>query len=273
MKIGLVGAGALGTVLAGQLSRAGHGVQIANSRGAHTLRDVEMQTGARAVGIEAVGQDVDLLILAIPLGRTPQLPRALLDTLPATVPVVDTGNYVPSRDGTLTDIEAGMPETVWTSRQTGRPLVKAFNSVSEISLAQRARPAGAKDRVALPVAGDDAGHRATVMRLVETLGFDALDAGPLADSWRQQLGTPAYCTDPDRRQLVRLRARARHDALGRQRAQAMQLMRKLPSDFPKPVLLRVARLMAGLDRAHPASWLALARLAWALRPGRAAAAG
>jgi predicted dinucleotide-binding enzyme len=81
------------------------------------------------------------------------------------------------------------------SEQIGRPVVKAWNAVLAVTLAEKGRPSGASGRIAIPVAGDDAKAKATAMKLVEATGFDALDSGNLGDSWRQQPGTPAYCTE------------------------------------------------------------------------------
>ncbi|MFX1681417.1 NAD(P)-binding domain-containing protein [Mitsuaria sp. CC2] len=265
-NIGIVGAGTFGSILARRLVQAGHRVRIANSRGPETLRRIEIETGALAVDILDAATGADILILSIPLGRMGELPRRIFDRMSDDIAVIDTSNYVPARDGTIADIEAGMPETAWTSIQVGRPLVKALNSISELSLEHRGQASGRKGRIALPVSGDHAEHRAAALRLVEDLGFDGLDTGPLEDSWRQQLGTPAYATDPDERQLIRLRARADLDSLGRKRDEAMQLMRKLPADFPKAELLQVARLMAGLDQGRIRSWMALGKLGLALLP-------
>lgn len=112
--------------------------------------------------------------------------------------VIDTGNYVPrQRDGKIEVIENGTIESRWTEAHLGHPVVKAFNNIRAQQLLTLGKPAGAPGRVALPVAGDDALAKAVVIELVEQLGFDGVDAGGLDDSWRQQPGTPVYCTDLD----------------------------------------------------------------------------
>lgn len=109
---------------------------------------------------------------------------------------MDTSNYYPDvRDVRIPKIDAGLPESVWTSRRLGRPIFKAFNSIMFYALSTLGRPAGAPDRLAMPVAGDDPGGKQVVMGLVDDMGFDPVDAGLLADSWRQQPSTPAYCCD------------------------------------------------------------------------------
>jgi 8-hydroxy-5-deazaflavin:NADPH oxidoreductase len=120
----------------------------------------------------------------------------LLIHLPAMSPIIDTGNYYPPLDGRIQEIDAGMVESEWTSRNLGRSVIKTFNNITADSLRWKALPKGAKNRIALPVAGDDAQLKRQVMDLVEAIGFDAFDAGPLPESWRYQPGTPAYCPDP-----------------------------------------------------------------------------
>ena len=111
--------------------------------------------------------------------------------------VVDTCNYYPrERDGRIADIEAGLTESEWVAKEIGRPVVKAFNTIWWKHLLESGKPKGAKGRIAIPVAGDGAG-KSVIMDLVEALGFDALDAGPLDQSWRQQPGTPVYGADLD----------------------------------------------------------------------------
>ena len=128
--------------------------------------------------------------------RAQQLPTDLFDGVGDEVVVVDTGNYYPrQRDGRIDAIETGMPESMWIALQLGRPVVKAFNNIYAQHLRDRGRPPGSPDRIALPVAGDDQAAKSTVMGLVEELGFDAVDAGRLEESWRQQPGTPVYATD------------------------------------------------------------------------------
>lgn len=90
-----------------------------------------------------------------------------------------------------------MPESKWVARRLRRPVVKAFNNIYAQHLRDHGRPAGSAGRIALPVAGDDPAAKAAVMALVEELGFDAVDAGGLDESWRQQPGTPVYGTDLD----------------------------------------------------------------------------
>ena len=115
--------------------------------------------------------------------------------MPEDVVVIDTSNYYPFRDGAIADVDGGMPESVWVSGQIGRPVVKAWNAVLAATLAEKGQPDGTDGRIAIPVAGDAPEEKAIAIGLVEATGFDGLDAGGLAASWRQQPGTPAYCTE------------------------------------------------------------------------------
>jgi predicted dinucleotide-binding enzyme len=196
MRIGIIGAGQIGGTLTRRLTALGHQVSVANSRGPETLSDLAKETRARAVSPREAARLGEVVIVTIPEGRIPQLPKDLFTGVPESVVVVDTGNYYPrQRDGRIAEIEAGLPESRWVERQLGRPVVKAFNNIYARHLLERGRPKGATDRIALPVAGDDSAAKAVVMQLVEQLGFDAVDAGGLDDSWRQQPGTPVYAAD------------------------------------------------------------------------------
>jgi 8-hydroxy-5-deazaflavin:NADPH oxidoreductase len=194
VKIGIIGAGNIGSTLARKLARAGHSILIANSRGPETLQDLASETGAKAVTAEDATRDVDVVILSIPFGKLPLL-RDLFAGLPSEVVVADTSNYFPFRDGQIPAIDNGQVESLWVSDQIGHPVIKAWNNVLAATLRDKGLPAGANGRIALSVAGDDSAARKTVMSLVEDTGFDAIDAGSLAESWRQQPITSAYCTE------------------------------------------------------------------------------
>jgi predicted dinucleotide-binding enzyme len=196
MRVGIIGAGNIGGALAQRLTEVGHEVVVANSRGPDTLRELEAKTGARAVSSREAAQGRDVVVVTIPERNVPQLPPDLFEGAGEQVVVIDTGNYYPrQRDGRIGPIEEGTPESVWVAEQLGRPVVKAFNNIYADHLRDNGRPAGSADRIALPVAGDDQAAKSTVMQLVEELGFDAVDAGGLDESWRQQPGTTVYTTD------------------------------------------------------------------------------
>ncbi len=211
MRIGIIGAGNIGGALARRFTELGHEVSIANSRGPDTLREVEAETGATAVIAREAARGKDVVVVTIPERNVPQLPDDLFDGAGDDVVVIDTGNYYPRhRDGPIDEIEAGTPESVWVSQQLKRPVVKAFNNIYARHLRDHGRPPGSRDRIALPVAGDQPA-KATVMQLVEELGFDAVDAGSLEESWRQHPGTPVYATDLDAANVRRALADASPD--------------------------------------------------------------
>jgi 8-hydroxy-5-deazaflavin:NADPH oxidoreductase len=194
VKIGILGVGHIGKTLARQLGAAGHDVKVANSRGPDTIEADVLASGARAVLAAEAVSDVEVLILSMPLNRIPQVAPLIAD-LPDDVVVIDTSNYYPMRDGRVEAVESGQVESVWVAEQLGRPVVKAWNAIGSDSFARKGKPAGSPDRIAIPVAADDEGARKMAMALVEDTGFDAYDAGTIAESWRQQPGAPCYCTD------------------------------------------------------------------------------
>lgn len=198
MKIGIIGAGNIGGTLARRLAALGHQVGVANSRGPESLAALARESGARAVTVEEAARAGDVVIVSIPLKNISRLPRDLFKGVPDSVVVVDTGNYYPrQRDGRIDPIERGATEARWVADQLGRPVVKAFNNIYARHLLERGKPTGTAGRIALPIAGDDPRAKEVVTRLLDELGFDAVDGGGLDESWRQQPGTPVYGTDFD----------------------------------------------------------------------------
>ena len=198
MKIGIIGAGKIGGALTRHLTRLGHEVAVANSRGPESLAELAQETGAKPVTVAEAPHGRDLVIVTIPEGKIPKLPPGLFKNAPDDLIVVDTGNYYPRRrDGKIEGIESGLLESRWVEQQLGHPVIKVFNNIYAEHLAKLGKPAGAPGRIALPVSGDNAKAKAVVMRLVEDIGFDAVDAGGLDESWRQQPGTPVYAADFD----------------------------------------------------------------------------
>lgn len=194
MRVGVIGAGPIGASLARKLAASGHSVRLANSKNAASLADLASELGVAAVDKEKAVEDVDAIILAIPFGRFPDL-APLLSNVPENVPLIDTSNYYAQRDGSIAAVEAGEVEALWVSDQIGRPVIKAWNAVLADTLAGGGQPENEPGRFAIPVAGDDAAAKAIAIELVRATGFDGVDAGGLAESWRLQPGTPAWCTE------------------------------------------------------------------------------
>ncbi len=215
MKIGIIGAGNIGGTLTRRLTELGHDVAVANSRGPETVKDLAEETGAAPTTAADAVHGAELVVVTIPEGRVPELDLAIFDRRAEGAPIVDTGNYYPERDGRIADIENGMAESRWVEQQIGHPVVKAFNTIYYQHLLKRGRAGGNGHRIALPIAGDDADAKRKVMELVDELGFDAVDAGGLDESWRQQPGTPCYTADLDAAALRQALAEAEPVRVGR----------------------------------------------------------
>lgn len=190
--LGLIGSGMIGSAVARLAVAAGIDVVLSNSRGPETLADLVADLGrqARAATPAEAARAGDLVVAAIPLRAFAQLPAEAL----AGKTVLDTANYYPERDGHLPKLDAGeLTSSALLQRQlAGSTVVKAFNNITPHQLFSLARPAGALDRSALPLASDDAEAKAAAARLMDVLGYDAVDIGPLADSWRSEPNTPVY---------------------------------------------------------------------------------
>lgn len=230
MKIGIIGAGQIGSTLTRRFSALGNDVWVANSRGPETLADLAKETGAKAVTAREAARSGEVVIVTIPEKNVRDLPKNLFAGVPESVVVVDTGNYYPrQRDGRIPEIEAGLPESRWVEKQLGRPVIKAFNNIYAQHLMNYGRPKGNPKRIALPVAGDDTRAKNIVMRLIDELGFDAVDAGGLDESWRQQPGTPVYTGDLNAEGVRRALAQASN-----KRNPQFHATDESPGSFAKP---------------------------------------
>jgi predicted dinucleotide-binding enzyme len=230
MKIGIIGAGQIGGALTRRLTSVGHEVFVANSREPSTLTQLAAETGATAVTAREAARAGELVVVTIPLISIRDLPKDLFAGVPDTVAIVDTCNYYPrQRDGCIEEIEAGMVEGRWVAQQLGRSVVKAFNNITALHLLKLGKPKGASGRIALPVAGDRAADKQTVMQLIEEIGFDPIDAGSLDESWRQRPATPVSATDLDAAGVVRALAEASSERTPEWRATAAS-----PGTFANP---------------------------------------
>ncbi len=226
MKIGIIGIGHIGSTLARKLAQNGHEVRVANSKGADAVKAFADEIGAIAADAAGAVADAEVVILSVPFPAVTKL-AAEIAGVPASVPVIDTGNYYPDmRDPHIAAIDNGMTESVWVSQQLGRPVIKAFNNILADSLKDLGRPRGAPDRLAIAVAGDDDAQKRIAMSIVDEVGFDPVDAGSLDDSWRQQPSTPAYCCDWNAEETIRALAAAKQGAATAKRD-------RLPEQFAK----------------------------------------
>lgn len=194
MNISVIGAGAIGGNLARKLSAAGHDVQVADARGVGAISAEVLDTGARPVEVEDAVAGRDVIVLAIPYDRVPELAE-VLSTAPDEAVVIDTSNYYPFLNGVIDGVDEAPAETLRNSELLGRPLVKAWNAALAGTQQTKGVPANTPGRIAIPVAADSDEARRIAMQLVDDTGFDPFDAGSLKDSWRQQPMGPAYCTE------------------------------------------------------------------------------
>jgi predicted dinucleotide-binding enzyme len=235
MRIGVIGAGSMGVILARHLAKRGHRVLLANSRGPENLTELAAEIGATPVSVVDAAQAADIVIIAIPTKAVADLPRALFANVPSSVVVIDIGNYHPElRDGRIDAIDRGMLDSEWVAQQIGRPVIKAFNNILAKSLLEKGAPRGTKGRIALSVVGDSMDAKAAVLRLVDDLGFDPVDGGGLDNSWRQQPGTPAYCQDLDAIALRRALNEADRSRIAEYRAeQEARIKRSITAQIAK----------------------------------------
>jgi 8-hydroxy-5-deazaflavin:NADPH oxidoreductase len=192
MTIGLIGSGLIGSTVARLAVKQGHDVVLSNSRGPETLADLVADLGpkARAATAAEAAAAGDIVVVTVPFGRYREVPAAPL----AGKVVIDTNNYYPDRDGVFEDIEAGTvtePELL-ARHAAGAHVVRAFNGIFWQHLLEEGLPAGDPNRRALPIAGDDPAAKRAVAELIDSFGFDVVDAGPLSQAKLFRNGTPAY---------------------------------------------------------------------------------
>ncbi len=189
--VGIIGSGMIGGTVARLSVAAGHQVVLSNSRGPETLRELAAGLGPLATAGQAA-EAGDLVVVSVPVKAFAEIPAKPL----AGKPVLDTGNYYPQRDGQIEELDTfALTSSGLLQRYLGQArVVKVFNNIFFKHLRSLARPSSADDRTALPIAGDDPAAKAAVTAYLDSIGYDAVDAGPVAESWRQEPGTPAYGT-------------------------------------------------------------------------------
>jgi hypothetical protein len=190
--VGFIGSGRIGGTVARLAVAAGYDVVVSNSRGPETLADLVTELGprARAATATKAAEAGDIVVVSVPFHAHAQLPIARL----AGKVVLDTNNYYPERDGQFAELDEGkLTSAELEQRQLGAArLVKVFNNIFHSHLASLPRPAGDPERSPLTIAGDDAAAKRTATEFLDAIGYDAVDIGSLADSWRVEPGQPAY---------------------------------------------------------------------------------
>jgi predicted dinucleotide-binding enzyme len=201
--IGIIGAGHIGSQVARLAIAHGYDVVISNSRGPETLSSLVAELGpkARAATPAEAGAAGDIVVVTVPLKNYRQVP---VEPLAGKI-VIDTNNYYPARDGQIAELdnESTTTSELLQAHLPGSKVVKAFNHIYAHQITTDGRPKGTPNRRALVIAGNDAEAKAVVTRMLDEFGFDTVDAGPLAESWRIQRDTPGY---GPRRNAAELRA-------------------------------------------------------------------
>jgi hypothetical protein len=193
MKIGIIGAGNIGSQIARLAVANGHEVVISNSRGPETLpRELLDELGDRLEGgtADEAAQAGEIVLVAVPLRSYSEVP---VEPLAGKI-VIDANNYYPQRDGPFPqlDDESTTTAELMQAHLPESRVVKAFNQIRAPHLTAHGQEPGTQNRRALIVAGDDPDARARVAELIDSFGFDPVDIGPLAEGWRIQRDTPAY---------------------------------------------------------------------------------
>jgi 8-hydroxy-5-deazaflavin:NADPH oxidoreductase len=199
MKIGIIGAGFIARAVAAVAIKRGHEVMVSNTRGPDTLFSVVGTLGCRAGSPQQAAEFGDIVLVAIPLKGYQTIPAAPLEGKI----VLDANNYYPERDGHIGELDRNETTTseLLARRLPKSKIVKVFNAIQAAHIESDGRPAGASDRRAQPIAGDDQVAKKLVAGLLTEFGFDVADAGPLIEGKRFQKDTPAYCVPLDSKKL------------------------------------------------------------------------
>jgi 8-hydroxy-5-deazaflavin:NADPH oxidoreductase len=209
MKVGILGAGFIGRAMATLAQQRGHEVMISNSRDPRTLTSTAAAIGCALGTAEQAAKFGDVVVLAVPFSSLDALPVAALDGKT----VIDTCNHYPERDGRIEALESHATTTsqILAAALPGAKVVKAFNAILARDLETDGKAAGTPQRRALPFAGDDEQAKRVVSELLDQFGFDPVDAGALADSWRFERAKPVYCIPMDRAGIAAGLAAAQRD--------------------------------------------------------------
>ncbi len=190
--IGFIGSGLIGGTVARLAIAAGHDVVLSNSRGPETLAELVAQLGPHASAATAsqAAERGDIVVVSIPLKAYRDVP---VEPLAGKI-VIDTNNYYWQRDGHIAELDdkADTSAGLLQAHLPTSKVVKAFNHIQFEQLGSQGQPAGTADRRALAIAGDDPAAKSTVTELLNSFGFDVVDAGPLDQGWRYEPDHPAY---------------------------------------------------------------------------------
>ena len=191
MKIGILGAGFIGRAVARLAVQNGYEVMLSNSRNPLTLVSAMISIGCKIGTAKDASEFGDVVLLAVPFANLKDVAAAPLEGKI----VMDACNYYAQRDGAIAELDTFATTTsqMVADHLAGAKIVKAFNAILEKDIEKDAKPVGSGPRRALPIAGDDPDAKRIVTEVLEKLGFDVVDAGPLAEGWRFERARPAYC--------------------------------------------------------------------------------
>lgn len=210
MNIGIIGAGHMAQAVGWLAIRAGHRVMMSNSRGPQSLSGLRDAMGCEIASVADAAVFGDIAFAAIPLQAWRAIPA---EPLEGKV-VLNPQNYF-SQFGRIPELER---EALTTAELLAKHLpkshvVKTLNSILVEDIVPNARPTGAADRRALPVAGNDLGARKTAIEFLDQIGYDAVDAGMLADGWKFERRRPVYCVPLNTAMLTEMLTATTRDAL------------------------------------------------------------
>ena len=206
--VGIIGAGHIGSALARGLVERGYEVVISNSRGPETLADLVADLGEKATAATATeaAASGDVVVVTVPLKAIADVP---VEPLAGKI-VLDTNNYYWERDGRIAELDEGKTTTTGLLQRhlPESKVAKAFNHILASDILTTGTPAGTEDRRALATASDDPDAAAYVTALYDEFGFDTVDIGSVAESWRVERDRPAYVTRQTKSELEQNLARA-----------------------------------------------------------------
>ena len=207
-RVGIIGAGHIGSALARGLVNQGHEVVISNSRGPETLEALVEDLGPNATAgtVTDAATAGDVVIVTVPLKAYQQVP---VEPLAGKI-VLDTNNYYWERDGHIAALDEKRATTTGLLQEhlPDSKVAKAFNHIGSRAILTDGAPAGTPGRRALATASDDPDAAAFVTALYDDFGFDTVDIGSLAESWRVERDQPAYVVRQTREELEANLARA-----------------------------------------------------------------
>jgi len=210
--IGIIGSGHVGSSLARAAIAHDYDVVLSNSQGPDSLAELVGELGqkARAASPVEAAKAADFAVVAIPITAVDDVPAEPL----AGKVVLATLNYFPQRDGHFPEIDNGTTTApgVLQAHLPQSKVVRAFSMIDAADMSDDGHPPGDPKRRALALAGDDEEAKRLVVRIYDEFGFDAVDLGPLAESWRVDPGQAGFVTHQNLAELTANAANAKRNS-------------------------------------------------------------